>query len=85
MNPTEQAHEDLRKILLTGRILINRLPLTGNELGIILQGEQMLFGKAMKLDAAEAFAAKQAEKPPKKKPDPPKENIVPIAVGKKKG
>ena len=64
-NPTEVAHRDLQNILLNGRILINGLPLTGNELGVIVQGEQMLYGKATQLDA-EKLAAK-AEKP--KKPE----------------
>lgn len=69
MNPTQQAHEDLRKILLSGRILVNGLPLTGNELGVIIQGEQMLYEKASKLDATQELAAKVKEPkvPPKKK------------------
>ena len=49
-NPTDVAHRDLRNILLNGRILLNGMPLTGNELGIIVQGEQMLYDKATKLD-----------------------------------
>ena len=74
LNPTEQAHNDLRNILLNGRILINGMPLTGNELGVIIQGEQMLFGKASQLDKANALVASQkAEKNPKKKG-----NVVPF-------
>ena len=73
-NPTEQAHNDLRNILLNGRILINGMPLTGNELGVIIQGEQMLYGKATQLDKANALVASQkAKKNPKKEP-----NIVPL-------
>lgn len=68
MNPTEIAHKDLRGILLNGRILINGNPLTANELSSIIQGEQMLFEKASKSDAAEALATlKKEEKDAKKK------------------
>jgi len=68
-NPTEQAHQALRNVLLNGRVLINGLPLTGNELGMIVQGEQMLYEKASQLDKASALAAsKKTEKEnPKKK------------------
>ena len=73
---TEQAHKDLRNILLAGRILVNGLPLTGNELGIIIQEEQMLYQKAFQLDAANDLVDKQKElKVPKKKPEP---KIIPI-------
>lgn len=66
-NPTVQAHNDLRNVLLNGRILLNGMPLTGNELGRIVQEEQILFSKASKLDAAEALSAqKKAEKKPEK-------------------
>lgn len=79
-NPTDVAHKDLRNILLNGRILINGMPLTGNELGVIIQGEQMLYGKATKLDAAQSLSAqKKDEENPGKKP-----NIVPIRQPKKK-
>ncbi len=79
-NPTLTAHEDLKRILLNGRILINGLPLTGNELGTVVQGAQMLFEKASRLDAAQALAAKQKE--PK---DPGKKsNIVPIREPERK-
>ena len=65
---TEQAHQNLRNLLLNGRILINGLPLTFNEVGALTQCEQMLFEKATKLDAATALAAqKQAEKTQKDK------------------
>ena len=67
-NPTVRAHEDLRNILLNGRILINGLPLTGNELGGIIQEEQMLFEKATQLDK-ERIAAQEATKKPEKKPE----------------
>lgn len=77
---TEAAHKDLRNILLAGRILVNGLPLTGNELGVIIQEEQMLYEKASRLDAAQELAAKKAEsKDPKKKP-----NIIPIKSPEKK-
>ncbi len=67
-NPTDTAHQDLQKVLLKGRILISGLPLTGEELGTIIQGEQMLYGKATQLDKANALvAAKKAEKKPEKK------------------
>lgn len=59
---TEQVHGNLKNILLNGRILVNGLPLTANEIASVIQGEQMLFEKAMKLDQAVALAAKkQAE------------------------
>ncbi|KKM04203.1 hypothetical protein LCGC14_1766580 [marine sediment metagenome] len=38
---TEQGHKDLRNVLLNGRVLINGMPLTGNELGVLIQEEQM--------------------------------------------
>ncbi|KKM77539.1 hypothetical protein LCGC14_1369000 [marine sediment metagenome] len=77
---TETAHKDLRNLLLNGRILVNGMPLTGNELGVIIQEEQMLFQKASQLDAANELVAKQkAPKEPKKKP-----NIVPIKQPEKK-
>lgn len=79
-NPTEAAHQALRNVLLNGRVLINGLPLTGNELGSIIQGEQILYEKATMLDKANALAAsKKAEKNPKKKP-----NIIPITEPGKK-
>lgn len=81
MTPTQQAHEDLRKILLTGRILINGLPLTGNELGVIIQGEQMLFEKASRLDAAAALTAKQKAESAKKAGKP---KIIPLKQPNKK-
>lgn len=63
LNQTESAHQTLRNILLNGRVLINGLPLTGNELGSIIQQEQMLFEKATQLDKANQLAvAKKAEK-----------------------
>lgn len=71
-SPTEVAHLDLNNVLLNGRILINGMPLTGNELGIIIRGEQLLFEKATQLDRANALVASQkAEKNPKKKPNIP--------------
>ena len=66
-NPTDVAHRDLQNVLLNGRILINGLSLTGNELGAIIQGEQLLFHKATQLDKANALdAQKKAGKNPKK-------------------
>lgn len=50
MNPTEQAHDNLKSILLDGRILLNGNPLTGNEITSVIRGEQMLFEKASKFD-----------------------------------
>lgn len=80
MSPTEQAHNNLKNLLLNGRILINGMPLTGNELGGIIQEEMMLYQKALQLDAAKALAAKQ--KAPKKEPSESK--IVPIRQPEKK-
>ncbi len=57
---TEQAHNNLKNILLTGRILVNGLPLTANEIAATIQGEQMLYEKAMQLDKAQAIVAKKA-------------------------
>ncbi len=73
-NPTVQAHENLRNLLLNGRILINGFPPTAAEMGGIIQGEQMLFEKASRLDAAQELAAKVKEPKDSKK----KSNIVPI-------
>lgn len=64
MNPIEQAHKNLQQILLTGRILINGLPLTANEISGILQGEQLLYEKAIQFDKAQVAAKNPA---PKKK------------------
>ena len=65
-NPTEVAHRDLLNVLLHGRILINGLPLTGTELGVIARGEQMLYEKATQLDKANA-AKKEEPKVPEAK------------------
>ena len=70
MNPTEQAHQQLKSVLLNGRILLNSMPLTGNEISGLLQSEQTLYEKATQLDKANQLAAaKKAEKEkiPKKK------------------
>ena len=68
MNPTEQAHQSLRNLLLNGRILINGFPPTATEMGTIIQGEQMLFEKAVQLDKAQALVqTKKAEKKPERK------------------
>ena len=66
-NPVEVAHRDLQKILLDGRILINGLPLTGNELGVIVRGEQLLYGKATQLDTEKLAAKAEKPKVPKEK------------------
>uniref|UniRef100_A0A6M3L1P7 Uncharacterized protein n=1 Tax=viral metagenome TaxID=1070528 RepID=A0A6M3L1P7_9ZZZZ len=66
MNPTEQAHKSLQQVLLTGRILVNGLPLTANEISGVLQGEQMLYGKAVQFDKSQAAEAKKTEKKPEK-------------------
>ena len=62
-NPVETAHRDLQNVLLNGRILINGLPLTSNELGTIVRGEQMLFEKASQFDKNQE--AGKTEKPKK--------------------
>ena len=60
MQPTtEQVHNNLKGLLLNGRILVNGGSLTANEIVAVIQGEQMLFEKAMKLDQATALAAKK--------------------------
>ena len=56
---TEQAHSNLKNLLLNGRVLVNGLPLTANELSAVIMGEQMLFEKAMQLDKTSALVAKQ--------------------------
>lgn len=71
-NPTEVAHRDLQSVLLNGRILVNGMPLTGNEFGLIIRGEQLLFEKATRLDAADALDASQKKDPkiiPLKQPE----------------
>lgn len=72
MNPTEQAHQNLKNVLLNGRIVLNGLPMTAVEQSAIIRGEQMLFEKATQLDKTQELAAKvkEPEKPdktPKKK------------------
>ena len=68
MMTTEQAHSNLKNLLLNGRILVNGMPLTVNEVTVILQGEQMIFEKAMNFDKASELAAKrEAEKAAVKK------------------
>ena len=57
---TEQAHSNLKNLLLNGRALLNGLPLTANELSALIMGENMLFEKAMQLDKANAIVAKKA-------------------------
>ena len=64
MNPTEKAHQAIRNLLLNDRILVNGIPPTAVEISEIIQGEQMLFEKAMKLDQASALAAKNAKQDP---------------------
>ena len=67
-NPTGQAHQNLRNVLLNGRVLINGMPLTANELSGLIQGEQMLFEKASQLDRDQELAAQvKGPKTPKKK------------------
>ncbi len=64
---TEQVHNNLKNLLLNGRIIVNGLPLTANEIAVVIQGEQLLFEKAIKFDQAAALAAKkQAEEEAKK-------------------
>lgn len=72
MNPTEKAHGDLKNILLNGRILLNGMPLTANEISGVLQGEQMLYEKASQFEAGKA-AAKNPKTIPFKKPEKKKE------------
>lgn len=82
LSPTEQAHQGLRNVLLNGRILINGLSLTGNELGAVIQGEMMLFEKAMSLDKARALDTSK-----KKLPDVPEKvdaNVIPLKQPKPK-
>jgi len=77
--PTEQAHLQLKNLLLNGRILVNGMPLTANEISGVIQGEQMLYEKASQLDKAAALAAtEKAEKTPK---DP---KIIPLKQPGKK-
>ena len=65
---TEQAHNNLKGLLVNGRILLNELPLTVKETSVLIQGEQMLFEKAMNFDKASELAAKrEAEKVAAKK------------------
>ena len=68
MNSTEQAHNNLRNVLLNGRILLNGNPLTAVESTQIIQGEQMLFEKATKIDQQEQAAKLAKESSQNKKP-----------------
>jgi len=72
MSPTEQAHQNVRNLLLNGRILVNGQPPTATEIGNIIAGEQMLFEKATQLDKSQN--AKKDEKAPK---------IIPLEQPKK--
>ena len=65
MDAIQQAHQNLKNVLLNGRILINGLPLTANEISGVLRGEQMLFEKAVQLD--KTSAEKTTKKVEKKK------------------
>lgn len=67
---TEQAHSNLKNVLHNGRILINGLPLTANEIGGLIQGEQILFKKAIQFDKAQELVAKgeTSGKPPMEPP-----------------
>ena len=67
MNPTEQAHTNLRNLLLSGQILLNGFPVAVNVMTAVIQGEQLLFEKATKFDQAELLA--QKNKVPEKKKD----------------
>lgn len=69
MNSTEQAHNNLRNLLLNGRILLNGIPLTAVESTQIIQGEQMLYEKASKFDVEKAGAKAPDLKVPEKKKD----------------
>jgi hypothetical protein len=71
MNPTEQAHQQLKSVLLNGRILLNGAPLTGNEISGLLQSEQTLYEKATQL--GKLVAAQNAKRNPEKKPEKKKE------------
>ena len=74
MSQTEQAHQSLRNVLLNGRILINGLPLTANEISGLIQGEQILFEKATQFNKAQAIVAgKKEEKKPPQKPEKKKD------------
>ena len=85
MIATDQAHNNLKNLLFNGRILINGLPLTVNEVSVLIQGEQMLFEKASKLDAAAAHVAKQqGAKQKGKTVKLPKPLNLPENAGKKK-
>ncbi len=69
MNPTEQAHQNLRNLLLNGQILLNGVPVAVNIMSTVIQGEQMLYEKATQLDKANQLAASQkkdSKKPEKK-------------------
>ena len=66
-NPTDVAHADLNNVLLNGRILINGLPLTANELAVIVRGEQILYGKATQFDKNQEAAKAEKPKKPEKK------------------
>jgi len=77
MNPTQtqqtqQAHDSMRKIILEGRILLNGMPLTGTELGLVIQQEQMLFAKAAAYDKITASENAKKEKKESKEPETPK-------------
>ena len=69
MDPVQQANQNLRNVLLKGRILLNGMALTGEEISNLLINVNVLFEGASKLQAAEKLLAdkKAAKDTPKKK------------------
>lgn len=59
----EQAHNNLKNLIFNGRILINGLPLTANEISALIQSEQVLFDKAMQFDKAQKLVTAKAAVP----------------------
>lgn len=79
---TEQVHNNLKNLLLNGRIMVNGLPLTANEIVAVIQGEQMLYEKAIQLDKATELVAKQS--PPTELPEQPGKTVkIPVDTTRK--
>jgi len=58
MKEVQEAHARLQRVILNGRILVNGMPLTANELSGILRDEQRLYGLAAEFITAKAEKTK---------------------------
>lgn len=71
VDPVAQANQNLRHLLLKGRISLNGAPLTAEELNHLFEALQTLHQRAVAFQKAQAIAA--AKVADANKPDTPKE------------